>query len=160
VKIGVISDTHLTGYSERLKHLIDRHFADVEMVLHAGDLVDLAVLTIFGKLDVRAVSGNMDPASVREILPERLTLELGGLRIGLIHGWGSPAGMEDRLLKEFDRLDCLIFGHSHQPLNRVRDGVLLFNPGSATDRRFVSKNSLGILNISKGIQGEIINLPD
>jgi putative phosphoesterase len=160
LKIGVISDTHLTGYSERLKDLIDRHFADVEMVLHAGDLVDLAVLTMFGKRDVRAVSGNMDPASVREVLPERLTLELGGLRIGLVHGWGTPSGLEDRLLKAFDRVDCLIFGHSHQPVNRVRNGILLFNPGSATDRRFSSFNSLGILDISGGIRGEIITLLD
>jgi putative phosphoesterase len=160
LKIGVISDTHLTGYSERLKDLIDRHFADVEMVLHAGDLVDLAVLTMFGKRDVRAVSGNMDPASVREVLPERLTLELGGLRIGLVHGWGTPSGLEDRLLKAFDRVDCLIFGHSHQPVNRVRNGILLFNPGSATDRRFSSFNSLGILDISGEIRGEIITLLD
>ncbi|MBN1613536.1 MAG: metallophosphoesterase family protein [Deltaproteobacteria bacterium] len=160
MKIGVISDTHLTGYSERLQHLIDRHFADVEMILHAGDLVDLAVLSMFGTRDVRAVSGNMDPPSVREVLPEWMVLELGGLRIGLVHGWGSPAGMENRLLRVFDRVDCLVFGHSHQPMNRLRDGVLLFNPGSATDRRFASRNSLGILNISGGISGEIIELPD
>jgi putative phosphoesterase len=132
----------------------------VEMVLHAGDLVDLAVLTMFGKRDVRAVSGNMDPASVREVLPERLTLELGGLRIGLVHGWGTPSGLEDRLLKAFDQVHCLIFGHSHQPVNRVRNGILLFNPGSATDRRFSSFNSLGILDISGGIRGEIITLLD
>ena len=160
MKIGVIADTHLTGYSARLKDLIDRHFADVEMVLHAGDLVDLAVLTMFGKREVRAVSGNMDPASVRDVLPERMTLDLEGLRIGLVHGWGTPSGLEDRLLKTFDGVDCLIFGHSHQPVNRVQNGTLLFNPGSAMDRRFASFNSLGILNISGGIQGEIIILPD
>ncbi len=48
VRIGVVSDTHLSGFDENLKKNIDEHFSDVDLVFHAGDLVDLCVLDLFG----------------------------------------------------------------------------------------------------------------
>ena len=158
MRIGVISDTHLRGYDDGLRSIVDRHFHDVDLVIHAGDLVDMRVLDMFGAKDVKAVRGNMDPPSVRQALPESITMRLGGFTVGVAHGWGASAGLEERLLRLFSPIDCLIYGHTHAPVNRVRDGVLLFNPGSAADRRFSLHNSVGILEISDAIRGEIITL--
>ena len=63
MRIGVISDTHLPGYDKKLKTIVERYFRDVDLILHAGDLVDLGVLEVFGNRPVKAVCGNMDPLS-------------------------------------------------------------------------------------------------
>jgi len=160
VKIGVISDTHLSGYDDRLRRLMDDYFYDASLILHAGDLVDIRVLDAFAGKDVKAVCGNMDPPSVRQSLPDRLMINLNNFRIGIIHGWGWPFGLENKLLKEFGRVDCLVYGHTHRAANEVRDGILFFNPGSATDKRFASRNTIGILEIGETIKGEIIELQD
>ncbi len=158
MKIGVISDTHLTGCDERLTRLLKDLFRDADLILHAGDLVDINVLDAFAGKEVKAVCGNMDPPSVRQLLPKKLVLELNNYRVGLIHGWGMPFGIEGKLLKEMGRVDCLVYGHTHRATNVVKDGILFFNPGSATDTRFASRNTVGMLEIGDGIRGEIIEL--
>jgi hypothetical protein len=158
VKIGVISDTHLSGYDERLKKIADEHFADVDIIIHAGDLVDLRVLDIFTGYEVKAVCGNMDYPSVKEKLPDQLLFEIQGFKFGVVHGWGTPAGIEERIAAQTGRLDCLVYGHSHAPACHKKDGMLFFNPGSPTDRRFAVYRSIGILEIDKGVSGRIINL--
>jgi uncharacterized protein len=158
VKIGVISDTHLTSCDDRLTRLLKDHFRDADLILHAGDLVDLRVLDAFVGKEVKAVCGNMDLPSVRQSLPKKLVLNVNNHKIGLIHGWGMPFGIERKLLKEIGNVDCLVYGHTHRATNAVKDGVLFFNPGSATDTRFASRNSIGILEIGEGIRGEIIEL--
>jgi uncharacterized protein len=160
VKIGVISDTHLTSCDERLKRLLKDIFRDVDLILHAGDLVDIKVLDAFAGKEVKAVCGNMDLPSVRRALPRKLVLDLNNHKVGLIHGWGMPFGIEGKLLKEIGRVDCLVYGHTHRAANAVKDGILFFNPGSATDTRFSSRNTVGMLEIGNGIRGEIIELKD
>ena len=158
VKVGVISDTHLPGYDDRLKKIIDTHFGDVDIIIHAGDLVDLRVLDIFAGKDVRAVCGNMDYPSVKEKLPNQLLFEINGFKFGVIHGWGAPWGIEEKILATIGNLDCIVYGHTHKPVCHKNAGVLFFNPGSPTDRRFAAHRSIGILEIDKGIVGRVINL--
>ena len=158
MKIGVISDTHLNISDDRLEKIVEDHFHGVELVLHAGDIVDLGVLEVFKDKQVYAVSGNMDPDSVREVFPKKRVVEIEGRRIGLIHGWGSPSGLEEKLLLEFEDVSCIVYGHTHRAMNEVKGGVLLFNPGSPTDRRFARHNSVGILEIGEEIVGTIIYL--
>lgn len=160
MKIGVLSDTHLSGYDERLKRIVDTYFHDVDLILHAGDLVDLGVLDCFAGKEVKAVHGNMDPPSVRHELPDRLILTLENRTIALIHGWGMPFGIENKLLKEVGPVDCLVYGHTHRATNEMRNGVYFFNPGSATDRRFSSHNTVGILYLGEVITGEIIEVKE
>jgi putative phosphoesterase len=156
VKIGVVSDTHLREANDYLRRISEEFFSDAQMVLHAGDLVDTSVLKAFAGREVRAVRGNMDRD---ESLPERLIIEAGGVRIGLIHGWGMPFGIEAKLLKQFDNIDCLVYGHTHSAANHVKDGVLLFNPGSPTDRVFASRNTVGILEVGGGsVTGRILEI--
>ncbi len=157
-KIGVISDTHLVGYDERLDMIFQRYLADADLILHAGDLVDIRVLEAFCGKRVEAVCGNMDPKSVRDALPDKLILEIGGFKIGLIHGWGSPYNLRDKLLKALGKVDCLVYGHTHRPANVEREGVLFFNPGTATDRRFGGANTIGIIEIDGKLNGRIVEL--
>jgi hypothetical protein len=158
VKIGVLSDTHISGYNENLKKIINEHFSDVDLIFHAGDLVDLCVLDLFGDKEVRAVCGNMDNQRVKQELPEQLLMDINGFKIGLIHGWGSPEGMERKLADKLGKIDCIVFGHTHYPVNKRIDGVYFFNPGSAVDKRFAASRSIGILEVGKELTGRIITI--
>lgn len=160
IKIGVLSDTHIrhawreTALWETLERGI---FHDADMILHAGDMVDEAVLDFWGTRLVHAVRGNMDAGSR---LPVRRVFEVGGFRFGLMHGWGAPADLEKRLLREFseDALDCLVYGHTHVPACHHRNGLLLFNPGSATDPRSGPHPTVGLLEVGQEVCGRILNL--
>jgi len=157
LKIGVISDTHLRGPDERLLAIIRKHFNDAELILHAGDLVDLKVLDAFGDKDVIAVCGNMDTIRAEDEIPPKRVLQIGRFRIGLIHGWGSPLDLEDRIRREFENVDCIVYGHSHCPANHIRDGILFFNPGTPFDRRYGDSRTVGILEVGEdAITGRII----
>ncbi len=158
MKIGVISDTHLTRCDSALASILNTCFSDVEMILHAGDVVEMGVLDMFRGREVKAVSGNMDSPGVREQLPPKLELTLEGIRIGLIHGWGNPFGIRSRLRQAFGNIDCLVYGHTHQAFNETRDGVLFFNPGSPSGSFFSSKKTVGILEINNGISGKILEI--
>ena len=175
--VGVISDTHLSQPRDAriasrmlqglgndfhdLYNILKPHFQGVEIVLHAGDIIDLSLIEVLQQFgDVYAVSGNMDPASVRASLPEKKILELKGFRIGMMHGWGAPDGLSAKIRKKFtgNKLDCIVFGHSHRPYDRVEEGILMFNPGSPTDRRFAPSRNIGILHLEDKIWGEHICL--
>ena len=160
-RIGVLSDTHLPASAETLAFAADLDagpFAGVEMILHAGDLVAPEVLLAFTRCPVLAVRGNMDPDAPG--LPQKRLIVVGEARIGLMHGWGASCDLEERLLKEFYGvdLDVLVYGHSHKPVCHRRNGILMFNPGSAADRRNMPYHSVGILEIGEEINGSIIRL--
>lgn len=161
LKIGVISDTHIHDLKQGVQLadlLLDDWFADVAMILHAGDVVNPSFLDLFGNIPVHAVRGNMDPPVAG--IPVKRVLTVEGFKIGLMHGWGSPATLEQRLLQEFhhDSIDCLVYGHSHVPACSHIRGVLLFNPGSAADRRSEPVHTIGILEVGTSIQGRILSI--
>ncbi len=161
MKIGVLSDTHIHDLrsAEYLAELLlDGPFSDVEAILHAGDVVIPELESCFYPLPWYSVRGNMDQTLLNT--PISRIVEFAGKRMGMVHGWGAPGGIEQRVLGAFagQHLDALIFGHSHQPLCRKVGSVLLFNPGSATDRRQAAKHTVGILTIESDICGEIVPL--
>jgi putative phosphoesterase len=151
MKIGVVSDTHVTSFAEvpdRILHAL----AGVDLIIHAGDFVARDVLDGLKQLgEVKAVQGNMDSEELKQLLPEKEILEIKGKRIGIIHGWGSPYGIDERVGGMFDNVDIIVYGHSHHAQNEVKNGILFFNPGRAN-------NSFGILTIGQEVSGEIINL--
>ena len=158
MKIGVLSDTHLKQTTKEFKSLFNNHFKDVDLILHAGDMVSLPVYEFLQQWPVEAVQGNMDDWNLKSLLPIKKTFSLESFHIGLIHGWGSAGGLEDRIAPEFSRIDCLVYGHSHKPANHWVDGVLFFNPGSASGIGFFGKSTIGMLHIDQEIKGEIIEL--
>ncbi|PIP36469.1 MAG: YfcE family phosphodiesterase [Desulfobacterales bacterium CG07_land_8_20_14_0_80_52_14] len=159
MKIGVISDTHMQHADEALIRTAKTVFGEVQMVLHAGDLTRLAVLDAFWDKEVVAVCGNMDRFDVANRLKDREVIEVGGFRIGLTHGWGSGKGLEERVRTRFDRVDVIVYGHSHLPTNHIQEGILMFNPGAYSGSLFFrSGRSVGILELGEGVTGKIIPL--
>jgi hypothetical protein len=159
MKIGVISDTHIPEASLQLPSDIFRAFEDSDLILHAGDILDMTLIEELSQLaEVRAVRGNLDFFARACSLPETLVIEIGGFRIGLIHGTGAPHRLAERVLRRFEDVDCVVFGHSHRPHNEILGGVLTFNPGSPTDRRYAPCLSYGILELDETIRGRIVTL--
>ena len=161
LRIAVLSDTHLSNTEDAhsfLLDLVENVLAPVDMILHAGDLVAPDLLCAFDGYQLHAIRGNMDPTTPG--VPTKKVIDVGDFTIGLIHGWGSPDGIEERAYAEFSSvaIDCMVYGHSHRPACHLRDGVLFFNPGSATDRRNMAYHSVGLLEIGREIKGTIIRL--
>jgi putative phosphoesterase len=99
----------------------------------------------------------VDPVELRRHLPRTRVVEALGRRIGVTHGDGMGGSTPERALKSFSDVNCVVFGHSHQAMCEQRGGVLLFNPGSPTDKRFSEHYSYGLLTVTEaGISGEII----
>jgi uncharacterized protein len=159
--IGVISDTHIPEF-KALPEAVWKHFAAVELIIHAGDLSRLSVIDELETLaPVIAVQGNIEEEEVTLALPIKRELLVGGLRIGVVHILGDAQSRARAARQEFPTSRCVIFGHSHVPCNQGHDGQLLFNPGSATDRRRQPTCSLGLLSIDdvhQRVWGEIILL--
>jgi putative phosphoesterase len=134
---------------ERCIELIARSDA----VIHAGDFVTAEVLEEIESLGppVHAVHGNVDEARLRRRLPETLQLEVGGLRIAVIHDAGPRAGRAERLRARFPDADCAIFGHSHMPEHARLGAFQIFNPGSPTERRRAPTRSMGTLRVRDGV---------
>jgi putative phosphoesterase len=162
MRIGVISDTHIHDRTEEIPKKILDDFKSVDMVIHTGDLVDLSVLEKLQSVcpKVKAVWGNMDPEEVRKKLHQKEIIKVGKHKIGIMHGYGPPYNLIEVVKNEFksDKPDIILFGHSHAPLNEKKEGVLFFNPGSATDKMFAPYNSYGIIEINDEIEAKIIKL--
>ena len=157
MKIGVISDTHMSTPSKELCDLTSGVFSDVSMILHAGDLTRYAVLEAFSDKNVVAVSGNMDQYDVSVNFPSQRIVAVKEYRIGLVHGWGGYDGIEERIIRSFHRMDAIVYGHTHEPANHRKNGTLMFNPGAFSGSRFSGgRRSVGVLTIGDGIHGRII----
>lgn len=132
MKIGILSDTHLSRPDPAFAGLAARCFAGTDMILHAGDLTDPSILQVFAGREVHAVHGNMCGLAARRTLPASKEIRLGGFTIGLIHGYGGSYDFEHRLLEVFPTADCIVYGHTHVPVCHRLGGVLYINPGSFT----------------------------
>jgi putative phosphoesterase len=164
--VVVLADTHLrivpAGAPSRwLPAQAEPYLSAADLILHAGDLLDSGVLErLRHYAPVRAVLGNNDHSLVG-LLPQVITFDVEGVRIGMIHDSGPSAGRARRLRRRFPDADVVVFGHSHAPFNEIgEDGQLLFNPGSPTQRRAQPSHSLGVLEVAEGkvVERRIVTL--
>jgi uncharacterized protein len=149
--VAVIADTHLRR-AGALPEACVRRLAESDLILHAGDVISEQAFTELAGIGppVRAVAGNVDEPALAKRLPERLELDLDGVRCGLIHDAGAARGRLPRLRKAFPGCEAVIFGHSHIPLHE-RDGRFeIFNPGSPTARRRQPQHTMGMLTARRG----------
>ena len=130
MQIGVLSDTHRNRVDSEFQRWCDHCFARCSVIIHAGDLTDVAVLDAFGDKTVYAVHGNMCRPKTKSQLPKMLSFCLGGYRFGLHHGAGLGADSEGALFLLFPEADCIISGHTHRPVCRRYGQTLFVNPGS------------------------------
>jgi putative phosphoesterase len=151
VRVLVLADTHLGADLEKLPPEVWDELDRSDVVLHAGDVVTPHLLEALGRrAPVHAVLGNNDFALVGR-LPDRLELELDGVRIGMVHDSGTSGGRERRMRRWFPRADLVVFGHSHDPVDAEGDdGQRLFNPGSAVQRRRQPQRTIGLLDLAAG----------
>jgi putative phosphoesterase len=148
--IGVISDTHGLLRPEAVELL-----RGSEHIIHAGDIGSPDIVPALKKIaPVTAIRGNVDTQSWASRFAETEVVELAGLHIFVIHDVNALD-----LNPRAAGFAAVISGHSHQPKQETRDGVLYFNPGSAGPRRFKLPISVGRLEIdAQGIQATVHKL--
>lgn len=154
VTLAIISDTHLPRGERSLPAACLERLRTADVILHAGDLVAGELLDLLEGLGppVHAVAGNIDGPDVRARLPATRVVEVGEVRVGMVHDAGPAAGRLARQRRRFADCDAVVFGHSHVPLHEtdVQGGVAfqLFNPGSPTDKRRQAHHTMGIARVA------------
>lgn len=160
IRVGILSDTHLPVNSEPFMKQCAAAFAGCDTIIHAGDLIDIAILQAFKGKDIHAVCGNMCNRDTRQVLPEAKHLVLAGYSIGITHGAGPRYNIEERVFEQFPAADCIIFGHTHEPVCRKFGSTLLINPGSFSGTgRHGAAGTYALLTINaKGLSASIHTL--
>jgi len=161
--VGLISDTHIPARAKTVPKKIFEVFDGANLILHAGDLTQLSVVTELEQLaPVVAVCGNMDGYEVSEKLPRMNSVKVYEWKIGVIHDPGIFTGMKrmKTIAREND-FSVLVFGHTHRPSLKREEGVIFINPGSPTNPLppFLTKPTVALLRITKEkIEPEIIEI--
>lgn len=161
--VGLISDTHIPVRSKELPSEVLNVFAEVDLIIHAGDLVDISVIDRLKQLSpVLAVYGNMDSTKVRRKLPRMTSTRVFDWKIGVIHTPQVLLGKKKMWeIAEENQLDVLVHGHTHNSNIQRSRGVLFINPGSTTTDLppFVKNPSVALLKITQNkIKPKIVYL--
>jgi putative phosphoesterase len=151
VRVGVVADSHVGEFMDRIPQRALDTLDGCDLILHAGDICDMsAVRQLADIAPTVAVYGDHDRGATRRRLPRDRLVEIAGRRIGLTHGrrlWpieysvvlshlaagrrlAYRAGLHRALIRRFDAIDCLVYGHWHEPCVETVDGVLCFSPGA------------------------------
>ncbi|KKK37283.1 phosphodiesterase [Mesobacillus campisalis] len=163
MKIVVVSDTHIPKRAKKFPQPLICEMETADLIIHAGDWQTFEVyqeLSAYG--NVTGVTGNVDSPELGRVLNSRELVAIEGFKIGVVHGHGRGKSTVNRAKSAFagEKVDCIIFGHSHIPMYKEEDGVILFNPGSATDKRRQGKFSFGLINLGNTIEAHHIYYPD
>ena len=181
MKIGVVACTHIPQAMPALPEKIKTVFKGVDIILHVGDVTDIATLKQFENNFTLtfAVSGECDTDELKRFVEPRRVVEFAKRRIGMIHGnceappvptgilarlrkrlgpASHPPDLHDQLLGHFDSVDAIVYGHTHERYAGVRNGVFIFNPGAAAPIGN-DRPSVGILEIQpRSITGRFLYL--
>jgi putative phosphoesterase len=152
--IGVISDTHIyTGSRRVIPPGVIRLFerAGIDLLVHLGDANSRLVLEeLAGLAPLIAVPGNNDDPELHYMLPETTRFTVGERTFGVLHGHGGRSAKQEAIRRFVGKVDLVLFGHSHMPLIERVDDTILFNPGSATDRRWHEHFGVGLIRVEDG----------
>ncbi|MET3207845.1 UNVERIFIED_CONTAM: putative phosphoesterase [Paenibacillus sp. PvR008] len=164
MKIIVLSDTHMPYRGKALPGRLVQELKGSGLILHAGDWTDWFVYERLSEFaPVQGIAGNNDGVDIVERLGYQRIVEVEGKRIGMVHGHGWRGSTENIALNTFkgETLDCLIYGHSHIPVVKKLDGLLVLNPGSPTDKRGEDEYSFIVLTIEAGqMEAQLVLYPD
>jgi putative phosphoesterase len=150
--LGLISDTHGLLRQEAVQAL-----RGSDLILHAGDVGAPEILdTLRSLAPVVAVRGNVDGEKWARALPLTEVIRSGSATIYMLH-----------ILQDLDLnpaiagFHIVVSGHSHQPGQIEKDGVLYVNPGSAGPRRFQLPVTVARLDLRvRPWKVEFMNLED
>jgi uncharacterized protein len=162
LRVVVTGDTHL-GPRRRgpLPPALLAACAEADRILHTGDVVDVGLLDELAALaPLDGVAGNCDGWDVADRVPVEQTVEIGGVLVALLHDPGPVRDRRERLRARFPQARAVCFGHTHLPACDDRDGLLLLNPGSPTERRRAPWHSYAELTIGPGaaLEARIVRL--
>lgn len=163
MKIVVISDTHIPKKAKMIPSRLVTDLKKADLIVHAGDWQTIDVfnaLSAYAK--VEGVVGNVDGADIQQHFRGKEILHINGFKIGITHGHGQKMTTEKRAIATFeeDHVNCIIFGHSHIPVLKHENDVLIFNPGSPTDKRRQPFYSYGTLTIDNDIHAQHVFFTD
>ncbi len=162
MRAALIADTHMPRGTRRLPERCVRVIEDADLVVHAGDFMREEAYEQIAAIGppLVAVHGNVDDASLRARLPDRIEVAIDGLVLGVIHDAGPRKGRLARMRRAFPDADAVVFGHSHIPLHeRSEDGFQIFNPGSPTERRRSPGHTMGMVeSVDATLEFELIEL--
>ncbi len=149
----MIADTHIYAHSNRVipPPVLDLfRRAGVGLILHLGDVNSAWVLDELAEIaPLLAVAGNNDDDELQDRLPTSLRFRVGPHTFGALHGNGGRSA-KDQVKRTFGgKVDVALFGHSHIPFLDEFKGTTLFNPGSATDRRWHEHFGVGIVRVTE-----------
>ena len=153
MRVGVISDTH--GFFDSR---VLAHFADVEHIIHAGDIGNELILRRLQALaPVTAVTGNVDwGGPLDREYGRSISMDLSGCRIYVTHIGNAPKKLILHLPEP--RPDVFVYGHSHIPVLEHIEGVLFLNPGAAGKPRFGRVPSIAILELAAAPMAKLVML--
>ncbi|MCW2689438.1 MAG: hypothetical protein JWR37_4328 [Mycobacterium sp.] len=138
MELLLLADTHVPKRARDLPARVWDEVERADVVLHAGDWVDIPLLDALEARSARLVAcwGNNDGPEFRSRIPERTDVTLEGVRFTVVHETGASGGRDARMSRLYPDTDVLVFGHSHIPWDTTSaTGLRLLNPGSPTDRR-------------------------
>ncbi len=147
MKIAVISDTHIPARLQTLPGLVYESCADVDLIIHAGDVEDSSVITDLQRLaPIKVVRGNMDKPDY----PQTLSLNLEGFTVCVAHGTGAYYNVRERLQKMFNHInpDIIIHGHTHNYHWEKTSNIWFLCPGAVSNP--IGSRSVVILSLEKG----------
>mgnify|MGYP000733481576 CR=1 FL=1 len=157
MRLGVISDTHLTSADQKFPAELIEELKKVDLIIHAGDHCDESFLNKLKSIaEVKTVAGNRDSYPLQKKLKDELTFDAAGKKISVIHGHQFRGkNILQSLNYHFLDSDIIVFGHTHRPFNEFLSEKLFFNPGSPTDKRLEKNYTFGIIEIKEEIKAEI-----
>lgn len=150
-RIGIISDTH--DNVEKIEKAI--HYfneVDVDLVIHAGDIVSPFIAAKFNNLnmDFVAIYGNNDgdKLGLRKTLKYRIfedphNFKIRGKEFFITH--------RERLIDSLEKsedYDVIIYGHTHKADVRKTDKTIVINPGEACGYMY-GESTIAVLNLDK-----------
>jgi len=161
--VGVISDTHVPDRARRIPERVFKVFDDVDYIVHAGDLVQFAVIDELERIaPVLAVCGNMDEHEVKDKLPKLDSFKVFDWRIGVTHNPGTHFGTgRMHEIADANGFNVLIHGHTHNSSIKWDRDILFLNPGSPTNPSppFLAKPSVALLRVTReSVHPEIVNI--
>ncbi len=150
--VGLISDTHVPVRAKAIPKKVFAIFENADFIVHAGDLVELAVIDELEQLaPVLAVHGNMDGPEVSGALPKLNSLKVIDWKIGVTHDPNTLFGVgKMREIARQNGFNVLVYGHTHSSSIKWEGKTLYINPGSPTNpASFISKPSVALLKVTK-----------
>ena len=182
MKTGLISDTHSPAMGKHPPEEVALAFADVDLILHAGDIYSSACLDWLEEIaPILAVEVPPAPCVGDPRVARKRVVEIDGRPVGLVHdliiknhGLEVAPGMLGRQLGEDEPLDeylteffgehveAVVFGDTHIPMVERHQGILFVNPGSPTLPRQIRRlGTVAIMETDEhGHEARIVDLPD